>query len=178
MAQAEHDEFASSILIASDIGIINEVTKIIKKEISKLSRSKIISKSFSNNGALIEVENCFRAIELANQIAPEHLHLVTKNAKKLVKSVKTAGMILVGEDSANGLSDYVLGPSHIIPTGGTSRFSSSLCVEDFLLGFSYIELEVKGNEEEYNELLRTAILLAEAEGLTAHSQSLLLRKKN
>ena len=123
MAQAEHDELASSILISSDIRLIEDVKEIIKKEIKNFSRKNIIRKAFNRKGALIKVKSSKEAIEVANKIVPEHIHLVTKVAIELARKPIKAGIILVGEDSANGLSDYVLGPSHVLPTGRQQDFS-------------------------------------------------------
>ena len=177
MAQAEHDELASSILISLDEPFIDKVKKILKKEISNLSRQEIIEKSLSNQGAVIKVRDALEAIKIINLIAPEHLHLVNLDAKEIANSVSFAGMISIGEDSANGLSDYVLGPSHILPTGGTSRFSSPLSSEDFMVKSTFIELGNIQNKSFYNELIKNASILAEAEGLSAHSLSLLKRRK-
>ena len=177
MAQAEHDELASSILISLDEPFIDKVKKILKKEISNLSRQEIIEKSLSNQGAVIKVRDALEAIKLIILIAPEHLHLVNLDAKEIANSVSFAGMISIGEDSANGLSDYVLGPSHILPTGGTSRFSSPLSSEDFMVKSTFIELGNSQNKSFYNELIKNASILAEAEGLSAHALSLLKRRK-
>ena len=177
MAQAEHDELASSILISLDKPFIDKVKKILKKEISNLSRQEIIEKSLSNQGAVIKVRDALEAIKIIDLIAPEHLHLVNLDAKEIANSVSFAGMISIGEDSANGLSDYVLGPSHILPTGGTSRFSSPLSSEDFMVKSTFIELGNSQNKSFYNELIKNASILAEAEGLSAHSLSLLKRRK-
>lgn len=177
MAQAEHDELASSILISLDEPFIDKVKKILKKEISNLSRQEIIEKSLSNQGAVIKVRDALEAIKIINLIAPEHLHLVNLDAKEIANSVSFAGMISIGEDSANGLSDYVLGPSHILPTGGTSRFSSPLSSEDFMVKSTFIELGNSQNKSFYNELIKNASILAEAEGLSAHALSLLKRRK-
>ena len=177
MAQAEHDELASSILISLDKPFIDKVKKILKKEISNLSRQEIIEKSLSNQGAVIKVRDALEAIKIIDLIAPEHLHLVNLDAKEIANSVSFAGMISIGEDSANGLSDYVLGPSHILPTGGTSRFSSPLSTEDFMVKSTFIELGNSQNKSFYNDLIKNASILAEAEGLSAHSLSLLKRRK-
>ena len=177
MAQAEHDELASSILISSDIKLIEDVKEIIKKEIKNFSRKNIIRKAFSTRGALIKVKSSKEAIEVANKIAPEHIHLVTKDALELVRGTIKAGIILVGEDSANGLSDYVLGPSHVLPTGKTARFSSPLSVEDFLIKSSFVNLKSSRKKSTYNELIDKAFILAEAEGLSAHAKSLIKRRK-
>ena len=177
MAQAEHDELASSILISSDIRLIEDVKEIIKKEIKNFSRKNIIRKAFNRKGALIKVKSSKEAIEVANKIVPEHIHLVTKDALELARKPIKAGIILVGEDSANGLSDYVLGPSHVLPTGKTARFFSPLSVEDFLVKSSFVNLKSSRKKSTYNELIDKAFILAEAEGLSAHAKSLIKRRK-
>ena len=131
----------------------------------------------NNYGWIIIVDNFIQAPKIIDIIAPEHLHLVNLDAKEIANSVSFAGMISIGEDSANGLSDYVLGPSHILPTGGTSRFSSPLSSEDFMVKSTFIELGNSQNKSFYNELIKNASILAEAEGLSAHSLSLLKRRK-
>ena len=177
MAQAEHDELASSILISSDIRLIEDVKEIIKKEIKNFSRKNIIRKAFNRKGALIKVKSSKEAIEVANKIVPEHIHLVTKDALELARKPIKAGIILVGEDSANGLSDYVLGPSHVLPTGKTARFFSPLSVEDFLVKSSFVNLKSSRKKSTYNELIDKAFILAEAEGLSARAKSLIKRRK-
>lgn len=177
MAQAEHDENACSILISSDMHLIEKVQDYIKGLLPLLERKKIIEKSISTFGLLVKVANNVESISIANKLAPEHLHIVCSEAKKLKKLVKSAGAILVGEDSANGLSDYVLGPSHILPTMGTSRFTSILRKEDFLISSALIDLDPDKDKKGFNELIEHASVIAEAEGLTAHSLSIIERKK-
>ena len=122
-------------------------------------------------------EDSEQAISLVNQIAPEHVHLVTENPLKDSRSIINAGLILSGRDSANALSDYVLGPSHILPTNGSSVFSSPLSVEDFIVRSSVINLGENSELQEYNELVKNTSILARAEGLTAHAISAEIRKK-
>ena len=177
MAQAEHDELASSILISSSKELIKKVSSLIKKEAPLLSRSNIIQKSLKDRGASILVETIDQAINFVDQIAPEHVHIVTKDALQDSKNVSNAGLILVGEDSANALSDYVLGPSHILPTSGSAAFSSPLSVEDFIVRSSFVDLGTTFVPEEYDELVINTSILARAEGLTAHAISAEIRKK-
>ena len=177
MAQAEHDELASSILISSSKELIKKVSSLIKKEAPLLSRSNIIQKSLKGRGASILVETIDQAINFVNQIAPEHVHIVTKDALQDSKNVSNAGLILVGEDSANALSDYVLGPSHILPTSGSAAFSSPLSVEDFIVRSSFVDLGTTFVPEDYDELVINTSILARAEGLTAHAISAEIRKK-
>ena len=177
MAQAEHDEMASSILVSTSQELINEVKSLIKKEVPLLSRSNIIQKSLRNRGVVILAEDTEQAISLVNQIAPEHVHIVTENPLKDSRSIINAGLILSGKDSANALSDYVLGPSHILPTNGSSVFSSPLSVEDFIVHSSFINLGENSKLQEYDELVKNTSILARAEGLTAHAISAEIRKK-
>ena len=177
MAQAEHDEEASSVLISFSENFIKQVVRVIKNEISQLSRSNIIKESLKKNGASFLVENTSQAADIVNQIAPEHLHLVTGSAEQDAKRITRSGLILVGEDSANSLSDYVLGPSHVLPTGGASSFSSPLSVEDFMVTSSYVHLDSAQDMQSYQQLLDTTIILANAEGLSAHAIAAQKRKK-
>ena len=172
MAQAEHDEASSAILISLDNSLIEKVKRILEEEIPRLSRRKIIKNSLMKRGAIIKIDSLEESIEAINLLAPEHLHLVNKNPDAILKSLPFAGMILVGEDAANALSDYVLGPIHILPTGGTSRFSSALSTEDFLVKSSLIFLNKAKNPTEYRDLIKYASKLARVEGLTAHNLSL------
>jgi histidinol dehydrogenase len=177
MAQAEHDEMASSILVSTSKELITEVVSLIKKEVPLLSRSNIIQTSLRERGATILVENIDQAINFINQIAPEHVHVVTDNSSRDSRNIINAGLILAGKDSANALSDYVLGPSHILPTNGSAAFSSPLSVEDFIVHSSFINLDAMHMPEEYDELVKNTSILARAEGLTAHAISAEMRKK-
>jgi len=177
MAQAEHDEMASSILISTSEELITKVESLIKKEVPLLSRSNIIQTSLRDRGAAILVEDIDQGISLVNQIAPEHAHVVTENALEDSSNIISAGLILSGKDSANALSDYVLGPSHILPTNGSAAFSSPLSVEDFIVYSSFVDLSNSTEPENYDELVRNTSILARAEGLTAHAISAEIRKK-
>jgi len=177
MAQAEHDEMASSVLISTSEELITKVESLIKKEVPLLSRSNIIQTSLRDRGAAILVEDIDQGISLVNQIAPEHAHVVTENALEDSSNIISAGLILSGKDSANALSDYVLGPSHILPTNGSAAFSSPLSVEDFIVYSSFVDLSNSTEPENYDELVRNTSILARAEGLTAHAISAEIRKK-
>jgi len=177
MAQAEHDEMASSVLISTSEELITKVESLIKKEVPLLSRSNIIQTSLRERGAAILVKDIDQGISLVNQIAPEHAHVVTENALEDSSNIISAGLILSGKDSANALSDYVLGPSHILPTNGSAAFSSPLCVEDFIVYSSFVDLGNSTEPENYDELVRNTSILARAEGLTAHAISAEIRKK-
>ncbi len=176
MAQAEHDEDASSILISTSNEVIQEVKEIIESECPNLERARIIKSSLKNNGLIVKIDILEQAINLINRLAPEHLHLAF-NSQDIDINNLVAGIILEGTDSAVSLSDYVLGPSHILPTNTSSRFSSPLSVEDFMVNSSKVALRSDSNKDLYNELVDKASLIARAEGLTAHAISVEKRKK-
>ena len=177
MAQAEHDEDASSILISNSREIIQEVKKIIENECPNLERARIIKSSLKNNGLIVKIDNLKQAIFLINRFAPEHLHLAFDNQEININDL-VAGIILEGTDSAVSLSDYVLGPSHILPTNASSRFSSPLSVEDFMISSSKVTIKSESNKDLYNELVDKTSVIARAEGLTAHAISVEKRKKD
>lgn len=177
MAQAEHDEDASSILISNSREIIQKVKEIIENECPNLERARIIQSSLKNNGLIVKIDNLKQAIYLINRLAPEHLHLAFDNQKININDL-VAGIILEGTDSAVSLSDYVLGPSHILPTNTSSRFSSPLSVEDFMISSSRVAIKSESNKDLYNELADKTSVIARAEGLTAHAISVEKRKKD
>ena len=176
MAQAEHDEDASSILISTSSAIITEVKKVIENELPALKREAIINNSLKSNGLIIKSETLEQSIQCINKLAPEHLHIAFNNEDIEISELK-AGIILEGPDSAVSLSDYVLGPSHILPTNASSRFSSPLSVEDFLISSSMVSINPENNINSYNKLVENASIIARAEGLTAHAISIEKRKK-
>ena len=177
MAQAEHDEDASSILISTSSDVIHEVKAIIKNECSNLERAMIVKSSLKNNGLIVKIDNLKQAINLINRMAPEHLHLAFEDHEIDINDL-VAGIILEGTDSAVSLSDYVLGPSHILPTNSSARFSSPLSVEDFLISSSKVAIKSESNKGLYNKLAEKTSLIAKAEGLTAHAISVEKRKKD
>ncbi len=177
MAQAEHDEEASSILICTSGKVINKIKEIIDKELPHLSRASIIKSSLKNNGLIIKIENLDQSIKLINSFAPEHLNLAFNNQVIDVNDL-IAGIVLEGSDAAVSLSDYVLGPSHILPTNTSSRFSSPLSVEDFMVSSTKVTMKPTLNKGLYNELIDKTSILARAEGLTAHAISAEKRKKD
>ena len=176
ISQAEHDEMATSILISDDQRIIDKVEKEMSLLVKSQDRRNIILKSLESNSASFKVDSIDQAIEISNEIAPEHLNLCVKEPKYFLKRVKNAGLILLGEKSSIALSDYVLGPSHVLPTGGSSRFASSLCVEDFMKFSNIIDCEKINNTDDYESLLNATELLAKKEGLVAHAISAKIRK--
>jgi histidinol dehydrogenase len=168
MAQAEHDSDASSILISTSEELISEVKSLIAKNIDTLSRSKIITESLVSNGLIVKIDKLSEAEKLVNQLIPEHLHIAFEQRFEEEENLK-AGLILKGKDSAVSLSDYVLGPSHILPTSSSARFSSPLSVEDFLVSFSYVSLDRNNNPDIFDKYIKHTSNIARAEGLTAHA---------
>ena len=168
MAQAEHDSDASSILISTSEELISEVKSLIAKNIDTLSRSKIITESLVSNGLIVKIDKLSEAENLINQLIPEHLHIAFEHRFEEEENLK-AGLILKGKDSAVSLSDYVLGPSHILPTSSSARFSSPLSVEDFLVSFSYVSLDRNNNPDIFDKYIKHTSNIARAEGLTAHA---------
>ena len=168
MAQSEHDSDASSVLISTSDEITENVKTIIAAEISSLDRSSIIEESINSNGLFIKIKDLTEAKEIINKLAPEHLHIAFDHKDFEHEEDLIAGLILKGRDSANSFSDYVLGPSHILPTNSSSRFSSPLSVEDFLVSYSYVSLD-KNKDKHFNEYVEHTTRIANAEGLTAHA---------
>tara|TARA_B100000131_G_scaffold201925_1_gene193984 strand:- start:48 stop:1352 length:1305 start_codon:yes stop_codon:yes gene_type:complete len=177
MAQAEHDEEACAILVSLNQEFSKEVENIIGTEVKKLERKDIIKKSLSSNGFIVNLGSIEEAIEFSNQLAPEHLHIKLNDPNSIADEFKYAGTVLIGEESANAISDYALGPSHILPTSGSARFSSQLSVEDFLVHPTSVTIDKEEMKNDYYDLLEDTIILSEAEGLSAHSLSASYRLK-
>jgi len=171
LSQAEHDEMASSILITDSIELANSVNKKVEEFLFELSREEIARKSITQRGAIIVTENIDEAIDLMNQIAPEHLEIVTKEPFDLLDKIKHAGAIFLGENTPEPIGDYIAGPNHTLPTGGTAKFYSPLSVEHFLKKSSIISMSKKG----INEIGKECALIANIEGLTAHEKSVKIR---
>lgn len=174
LAQAEHDPLSSAILITTSPRLANEVNLEVNRQLEKLPRRAIAAKSLESNGLITVVANIDEAIELANSYAPEHLYLMLANAADYIDRMTNAGCVVVGEHSSVVLGDYVAGPSHVLPTGGTARFSSPLTVADFLRYTNVIDLDEAG----LRELGPIARDLASAEGLEAHARAVEKRLKS
>lgn len=172
MSQAEHDADARSILVTTDKKLAAEVKKSVAKIIRELSRRAIAEKSWNNNGKIITVKNLDEAAEIANEIAAEHLEIAVKNPEKLAARIKNAGAIFLGNYTPEAIGDYMAGPSHVLPTSGSARFSSGLGVYDFLKRTSIIGCDKKS----FDDLADATELLAEEEGLLAHALSVKIRK--
>ena len=173
-SQAEHDEDAQSILLCPDKDFINQVENSIKKLLPTMKRVNIISKALKNRGALILTKDINEAIEISNRIAPEHLELSVEEPESLLDDIKHAGAIFMGKFSSEALGDYCAGPNHVLPTAGTSRFSSPLGVYDFQKKSSIIMASPEGA----NTLGQIAATIADGESLEAHARSALFRTKS
>jgi histidinol dehydrogenase len=166
LAQAEHDPLASAILVTTSRELADEVGRELEKQLAGLSRRSIIAESLER-GMIVLVEDIDGAIELANLYAPEHLCLMVQNADACLKKINNAGCVLVGGASTVVLGDYVAGPSHVLPTGGTARFSSPLNIMDFIKFINTIAIDEAG----LKHLGKAAASLARAEGLDAHAKA-------
>jgi len=173
LSQAEHDVLASAILITTSSEIADQVDQEVERQLKRLKRRDIASESLDKRGCIIVVNNINRAIDLVNLYAPEHLSLMVENASSYVKKIRSAGTIFIGENSAETLGDYVAGPSHVIPTGGTARFRSPLGVGDFLKLTSVVDL----SDDDLEALGPPAATIAKAEGLDAHARAVEARLK-
>jgi histidinol dehydrogenase len=174
MSQAEHDKLASSVLITTSRTLAEEVNKQINTQIQTLNRKEIIEASLKNYGGILVVKSLEEAIDIANTIAPEHLELMIENPIAYLGKVKNAGSIFLGQYSPEPLGDYMAGPNHVLPTNGTARFFSPLSVDDFIKKSSYIYY----TEEALRELSEDIMILARAEGLDAHGNSIKVRVDN
>ena len=174
LSQAEHDEKAQSILITNDREYALEVEKEIENYLTKLKRQEIARYSWRKYGAIVIVSDFKQAIDISNLIAPEHLQMCFKGADKYLEHIKNAGSVFLGYWSPEVMGDYITGSNHILPTGGTAKFSSSLSVFDFLKRVSI----TKVNKNGFKKLGSTAMRLADSEGLEAHSLSISERLKD
>ena len=171
LSQAEHDEMASAILITTSRQLAKKVSDEVEQFTSQLSREDIIRKSLDNYGYILVAENMDQAIDAANEIASEHLEILTKNPYETMTKIKNAGAIFLGEYSSEPLGDYFAGPNHILPTNGTAKFFSPLNVDDFLKKTSIISYSRDALESVHKDIE----LFAKKEGLTAHANSIKVR---
>ena len=171
LSQAEHDEMASAILITTSNELAQKVSDEIDGFLKELSRSEIISKSLDNYGYILLVDNIDDAVDAANEIASEHLEIVTKDPFNTMTKIKNAGAIFLGEYSSEALGDYFAGPNHVLPTNGTAKFFSALSVDDFIKKSSIISYSRNALEEIHNDIET----FATAEHLTAHANSIKVR---
>ncbi len=173
LSQAEHDKLASAVLVTDSEQLAYDVQAALERQIPTLSRAEIARASIDNNGKIIVADDLMRAIDIANEIAPEHLEICTDNPFDYLSKIRHAGSLFMGKNCPEALGDYLAGPNHTLPTGGTARFSSPLSVDDFVKKsqFTYFTAEALGAVAE------DVALFATQEGLTAHAASALSRTK-
>jgi histidinol dehydrogenase len=174
LAQAEHDPLATALLITPSVRLAEAVQIEVDRQLALLARRKIIQQSLAGQGAILVVANLEESLALANEYGPEHLCLLVADPWSLVGRVRNAGGVFVGEGSSEALGDYVVGPSHIMPTGGTARFASPLHVGDFVKVTSVLAV----GEGTARRLAAPAETIAKAEGLTAHAAAVAARDEN
>lgn len=165
LAQAEHDPQAAAVCISTSRGLAESVSVELASQLAELPRRSVAARSLGRYGTIVVVDSLDRALELANDIAPEHLELFVRNPRRLLPSIRNAGAVFVGEYSTEPVGDYAAGPNHVLPTGGSARFSSPLGVYDFVKRMSIIETTRSGLER----LAPTVERLAASEGLDGHA---------
>ncbi len=171
LSQAEHDEMAMSILITTSRKLSDEVKTRLYSRLDKLSRKSIAEKSIENYGAIVIVNTIDEGIALANRVAPEHLELCIEDVEKHLSNIDNAGAIFIGNYSPEPLGDYYAGPNHVLPTGGTAHYASSLGVDNYIKKISIIRYD----GDALREVGETVEALAYAEGLTAHAEAISAR---
>ncbi len=171
LSQAEHDELASAILVTTSEELATKVEKEVEEFLKTLSRADIIRKSLDNYGYLLVADSMEDAIHASNEIASEHLEILTKNPFDTMTRIQNAGAIFLGEYSSEPLGDYMAGPNHVLPTNGTAKFFSPLNVDDFVKKSSLISYSREALEELHEDIIQ----FAEAEQLTAHANSIAVR---
>lgn len=171
LSQAEHDKMASAVLVTDSVSLAKEVQAELEIQIPKLERSEIARASIDNNGKIIVADDLKVAIDIANEIAPEHLELCVDNPFDYLDSIRHAGSIFMGKNCPEALGDYFAGPNHTLPTSGTAKFSSPLSVDDFVKKTQYTYY----TKEALSKVGRDVAYFAEKEGLTAHAKSAVIR---
>jgi len=174
LSQAEHDRMASAVLITDSAELAVQVQNEIEKQLSLLERQEIARASIENNGKIIVADSLRAAIEIANEIAPEHLELCVDNPFDYLDAVRHAGSIFMGRNCPEALGDYLAGPNHTLPTSGTARFSSPLSVDDFVKKTQYTYF----TREALENVAEDVAYFARQEGLTAHARSALVRMED
>ena len=171
LSQAEHDKMSGAVLITDDVSLAKAVRSEIERQLKELEREEIARASIDDNGRIIVVRNLQKAIEISNEIAPEHLELCMDNPFDYLDEVKNAGSVFMGKNCPEALGDYFAGPNHTLPTGGTARFSNPLSVDDFVkkTQFTYYTREALG------EVADKIDYFARKEGLTGHAKSVSIR---
>ena len=171
LSQAEHDELASAILVTTSEALAEQVEKEIEGFLQTLSRAEIIRKSLDNFGYILIADNMEEAVEVTNNIASEHLEIVTANPFEVMTKIRNAGAIFLGSYSSEPLGDYFAGPNHVLPTNGTAKFFSPLGVDDFIKKSSIIYY----SKEALQPIHKDIETFARAERLTAHANSIAVR---
>ncbi|MBQ4066534.1 MAG: histidinol dehydrogenase [Clostridia bacterium] len=173
LSQAEHDRLASAVLVTDSIELANAVSAELEKQIPHLERADIARASIDNNGKIIVADDLMKAIDIANEIAPEHLELLVDNPFDYLDAIRHAGSIFMGRNCPEALGDYFAGPNHTLPTSGTAKFSSPLSVDDFVKKTQYTYYTKKALER----VAEDVAYFATKEGLTAHAHSATIRTK-
>ena len=171
LSQAEHDKMASAVLVTNSLDLANKVSEELEKQIPELLRKEIARESIDNNGKIIVADTLDEAIEIANEIAPEHLELCVDNPFDYLDKIRHAGSIFMGRNCPEALGDYFAGPNHTLPTSGTAKFSSPLSVDDFVKKTQYTYYTYDALEK----VAKDVAFFAEKEGLTAHAKSAVIR---
>lgn len=171
LSQAEHDEMASAILITTSEELAKKVSEEVDRFLEVLSRREIISRSLESYGYILLADSMEDAVSAANEIASEHLEIVTKDPFQIMTKIQNAGAIFIGEYSSEPLGDYFAGPNHVLPTNGTAKFFSPLSVDDFIKKSSIVYYSKEALEPVHQDIIR----FAEAEQLTAHANSIRVR---
>lgn len=172
LSQAEHDEMASAMLVTDSQILAEAVQRELQRQTALLPRKEIIEKSLKNYGLIVIAKDMQQACALGNIIAPEHMEICTKEPFSLLPKIKNAGAIFLGEYTPEPLGDYMAGPNHVLPTGGTARFFSPLSIDDFIKKSSILSF----SKEALLELAEDIVTFAQAEGLTAHANAVKVRK--
>lgn len=174
IAQAEHDLQAIPIVITSSGTIIKSIIREYEQQIMNLDRISVIQESIENNGGIILTQSITQSIEISNNFAPEHLTLMVKDPTTFLNKIENAGGIFIGQNSFEVLGDYIAGPSHVMPTSGSARYSSAISVSDYIKRISYVNLDSKSALE----LSQYAEEIANAEKLTGHAKAAAIRRKS
>ena len=173
MSQAEHDKLASAIMITTSMDIAEQTKAEIERQSANLSRKEYIAESLKNYGGIIVCDDMEQAVDIANRIAPEHLEVCAENPLEYIGKLDNVGSLFLGQYSPEPLGDYYAGPNHVLPTSGTARFYSPLGVDSFIKRSSYIYYTKDALLDAADDI----ILIAERERLTAHANSIKVRKE-
>ena len=171
LAQAEHDVLAVPMLVAVGRAVADAVAAEVERQVALLPRRAIAERSLTEQGAIFVVDTAKKAVAIVNRLAPEHAELAMSDARALAEGVTTAGALFLGHDTPESVGDYLAGPSHVLPTGGSARFSSPLGVADFLKRTSVIEYDQAALDAQGPDIER----IAEVEGLDAHARAVGIR---